>query len=66
MEGINVKCDVSFVAMFGRFVLQYTEEWICYKCDTVSAKRLTVMPGETVVIKDEAAYGFILLQGSRD
>jgi len=42
---------------------EYTEEWICYKCNTVSAKRLTVMPGEKAVIKDEAAYGFILLQG---
>lgn len=42
---------------------EYTEEWICYKCDTVCAKRLTVMPGETAVIKDEAAYGMILLQG---
>ena len=42
---------------------QYTEEWICYKCKEVSAKRLTVNPGQTVVIKDAAAYGFILLQG---
>ena len=41
----------------------YTEEWICYKCDTVCAKRLTVNPGKTVVIKDKAAYGMILLQG---
>lgn len=41
----------------------YTEEWICYKCEQVCAKRLTVQPGKTVVIKDMAAYGFILLQG---
>ena len=41
----------------------YTEEWICYKCDTVCAKRLTVNPGKTAVIKDMAAYGLILLQG---
>ena len=41
----------------------YTEEWICYKCKEVSAKRLTVNPGKSVVIKDMAAYGFILLQG---
>ena len=39
------------------------EEWICYKCPVVSAKRLTVEPGQTVVVKDMAAYGFILLQG---
>ena len=42
---------------------RYTEEWICYKCDTVCAKRLTVQPGAQVVIRDEAAYGMILLQG---
>ena len=41
----------------------YTEEWICYKCVEASAKRLTVMPGATVTITDEAAYGLILLQG---
>lgn len=41
----------------------YTEEWICYKCSTVSAKRLTVSPGKSVTIKDNAAYGIICLQG---
>jgi len=41
----------------------YTEEWICYKCPLVSAKRLTVKPGKKVLIKDAAAYGFILLEG---
>ena len=41
----------------------HTEEWICYKCKLASAKRLTVAPGASVVIKDEAAYGMILLQG---
>ena len=41
----------------------YTEEWICYKCAQVCAKRLTIQPGQRVVIKDQAAYGFILLQG---
>ena len=41
----------------------HTEEWICYKCDLVSAKRLTVNPGQTVTVKDEAAYGMILIQG---
>ncbi|MBR6726834.1 MAG: hypothetical protein IKM08_01450 [Clostridia bacterium] len=41
----------------------YTEEWICYKCREVSAKRLTVQPGKTVTVTDAAAYGFILLQG---
>lgn len=41
----------------------YIEEWICYKCRDVSAKRLTVLPGSSVTIRDSAAYGFILLQG---
>ncbi|MBE6556060.1 MAG: hypothetical protein E7663_07555, partial [Ruminococcaceae bacterium] len=41
----------------------YREEWICYKCREVSAKRLTVYPGKTAIIRDAAAYGFILLQG---
>jgi hypothetical protein len=41
----------------------YVEEWICYKCDTVSAKRLTVLPGKTVTINDSAAYGVICLEG---
>lgn len=42
---------------------QYKEEWICYKCPVVSAKRLTVYPGQTVTIEDGAAYGMILLEG---
>lgn len=41
----------------------YVEEWICYKCDCVSAKRLTVLPGQTVTIKDSAPYGLICLEG---
>jgi hypothetical protein len=41
----------------------HTEEWICYKCPVASAKRLTVKPGQTVTIRDEAAYGMILIQG---
>ncbi len=41
----------------------HIEEWICYKCKLASAKRLTVFPGQTVTIKDNAAYGFILVQG---
>ncbi|MGF6929781.1 hypothetical protein QFZ48_005281 [Chitinophaga sp. W2I13] len=41
----------------------YTENWVCYKSDAFSAKELTVAPGATVVIKDSAAYGIILMQG---
>ena len=52
MEPVVISSDTS-----------YTEEWICYKCDLVCAKRLTVNPGKIVTIKDEAAYGLILIQG---
>ena len=41
----------------------FKEEWICYKCPVVSAKRLTVYPGQTVTIRDGAAYGMILIEG---
>ena len=41
----------------------YVEEWICYKCPLASAKRLTVLPCQTVTIYDGAAYGLIMLQG---
>ncbi len=41
----------------------YIDEWICYKCENVSAKRLTVLPGREVVIKDDCPYGMILIQG---
>ena len=41
----------------------YVEEWICYKCDCVSAKRLTILPGRTVTIADHAPYGLICLEG---
>jgi len=41
----------------------YIENWICYKSDTFGAKELTVLPGKTVTIKDNAAYGFITMQG---
>ncbi len=42
---------------------RYKEEWICYKSKLVCAKRLTVYPGQTIVLKDNAAYGFILIEG---
>lgn len=41
----------------------YIENWICYRSDAFSAKELTVLPGQTVVIKDNAAYGMIMMQG---
>ena len=41
----------------------YVENWIVYKSADFSAKELTVLPGAEVVIKDEAAYGLIMMQG---
>ena len=41
----------------------YVEKWICYRSKAFSAKELTVLPGKTVVIKDSAAYGLIMMQG---
>jgi hypothetical protein len=41
----------------------YQENWICYKNSAYSAKELTVLPGCSVKIVDNAAYGLIVLQG---
>jgi len=41
----------------------YTENWIVYRSPEFSAKELTVYPGKSAVIKDNAAYGLIMLQG---
>lgn len=41
----------------------YTQEWIAYGNDYVAAKRLTVEPGARVCIKDNAAYGCLVIQG---
>ena len=42
---------------------QYTEKWITYANEYIAAKELTVYPGQTVVIRDKAAYGCIFVQG---
>ena len=41
----------------------YIENWICYKSEAFSAKELTILPGRSVVVKDAAAYGMIMMQG---
>ena len=41
----------------------YREVWITYGTRYYSAKELTVLPGQSVTIKDNAAYGAILTQG---
>lgn len=40
-----------------------TEKWITYANDYIAAKELTIKPGQTVTIKDCAAYGCIIIQG---
>lgn len=41
----------------------HTEKWITYGNEYFSAKELTVHPGQTVTVKDEGAYGCIIIQG---
>ena len=41
----------------------YVEKWICYKSLDYSAKELTVLPGASVTIRDNGAYGLIMMQG---
>ncbi|NPV52449.1 MAG: hypothetical protein HPY71_02880 [Firmicutes bacterium] len=42
---------------------RHIEKWIIYANDYIGAKELTVMPGQTVTVKDAAAYGCIIIQG---
>lgn len=60
---VHFKKNRFMAPIVARESVQYKEEWICYKCDRVSAKRLTVYPGQTITISDGAAYGFILIEG---
>jgi hypothetical protein len=39
------------------------EKWITYANPYFSAKELMIQPGAQVVVKDEAAYGCVLIQG---
>jgi hypothetical protein len=41
----------------------FSECWVLYGNEYVGAKELTVAPGQTVVVKDAAAYGCIMVQG---
>jgi hypothetical protein len=41
----------------------YLEKWVVYSTGHYSAKELTVLPKQTVSIKDAAAYGCIVTQG---
>jgi len=57
MEPIPVRSEEEMSAQ------GYCEKWICYKSEAFSAKELTVYPGQSVSIRDSAAYGLIMLQG---
>lgn len=41
----------------------YHEQWITYANPYFSAKELSVLPGHSVVVKDPAAYGCVVIQG---
>jgi hypothetical protein len=41
----------------------YSEKWVVYSTPSYSAKELTVFPGQSVTIRDSAAYGVIVVQG---
>ena len=41
----------------------YEEKWVCYRSEAYSAKELTILPGGSVTISDQGAYGLIVLQG---
>jgi len=41
----------------------YVENWICYKSEAFSSKELKILPEHSVIIKDGAAYGMIMIQG---
>ena len=42
---------------------QYVQKWITYANPYIAAKELAVYPGQTVTIRDGAAYGCIFIQG---
>ena len=42
---------------------QYTQKWITYANPYIAAKELTVNPGQTVTLRDGAAYGCVFIQG---
>lgn len=41
----------------------YNENWITWGNEYFAAKELTVFPGQTVTLRDNGPYGFIVLQG---
>ena len=59
-------CSLVCIAVLGlrtRADAQHTEKWVLYANEYFSAKELTIQPGQTVKVKDGAAYGCIIIQG---
>lgn len=42
---------------------KHTEKWVVYANDYIASKELRIEPGQTVTVKDGAAYGCIIIQG---
>jgi hypothetical protein len=42
---------------------KHIDKWVVYANDYIAAKELAVMPGQTVTVKDGAAYGCVVVQG---
>jgi hypothetical protein len=42
---------------------KHIEKWIVYGNEYMGGKELTIYPGQTVTVKDEVAYGLIIVQG---
>jgi hypothetical protein len=41
----------------------WAERWVVYRAEAFSAKELTVEPGQAVTVRDDDAYGCIVVQG---
>lgn len=41
----------------------FEERWVVYGNEYISAKELTVLPGRSVIVKDNGPYGVIVMQG---
>ena len=41
----------------------YLQNWIVYGNDYVGGKELTVYPGQTALVKDDSAYGCVVIEG---
>lgn len=44
----------------------YCENWVCWRDPVMIAKECKLLPGRTVTIKEQGAYGMIVLQGHRE